>query len=106
MTDSFLPSSRYYGASNLTWVAPDGTEVPYLARRIIPSPQAYVPLERIRLRGDERIDNIAADSFGDPLLYWRIVDANGDADPADAAGPEGRLLVIPLPLEIANNGDT
>jgi hypothetical protein len=48
---------------------------------------------------------VAATAFGDAELYWRICDANGDAEPADATQPTGRLLVIPLPLEVSSDGD-
>jgi hypothetical protein len=67
--------------------------------------ERYRALGRHRTTVDDRIDNIAAAAFGDPEQYWRICDANGDAEPADSAKPLGRLLIIPLPLEIADNGD-
>ncbi|HEY0130455.1 MAG TPA: hypothetical protein VGB57_03550, partial [Allosphingosinicella sp.] len=66
----------------------------------------YAAAGRHRVTGGERIDNIAAEAFGDSEQYWKICDANGDADPALAASPDGRLLVIPLPLEISDHGDS
>jgi hypothetical protein len=48
---------------------------------------------------------VSAAAYGDPEQNWRICDANGDAEPAAATKPEGRLLVLPLPLEVAQDGD-
>jgi hypothetical protein len=105
MSDAFPPNSRYYGAPVRTRTRADGTTETFIGRRIIPAMERYRPLGRHRTTVDDRIDNIAADAFGDPEQYWRICDANGDAEPAHAARPLGRLLIIPLPLEIADNGD-
>ncbi len=105
MTDAFPPNSRYAGVAQSELTLPDGTTQRYLARRLIPQMTRYQALDRHRAEGGERIDALAAQSYGDPELYWRICDANGDADPGTAAGPEGRLIVIPLPLEMGDNGD-
>jgi len=106
MTDPFPINSRYHGVAQRSRTLPDGTTETFLARRIIPSTARYSALDRHRTIDNERIDTVAAESFGDPELYWRVCDANGDAEPADTTKPAGRLLVIPLPLEIADNGNT
>ncbi|MFG2106452.1 hypothetical protein [Micromonospora chersina] len=100
----YPPNSRYHRVPVVTRTLPDGTVESYLARRILPAPERHVPLEHRRLSGAERPDTLAYDSYGDPALWWRIVDASGEADPADLTGTEGRLVIIPLPLEIADNG--
>jgi hypothetical protein len=105
MSEFFPPNSRYYSVPLRQRVKPDGTVETFVARRIIPAMERYRPLDRHRTIDDDRIDNVAAASFGDPELYWRICDANGDGEPADATRPVGRLLVIPLPLEIADDGN-
>ncbi len=106
MSDAIFPlNSRYYGVPLRTRTAADGTVETFVGRRIIPAMARYGVLSRHKLGGDERIDRIAADAFGDSEQYWKICDANGDVDPALAATPEGRLIVIPLPLEIEDNGD-
>lgn len=105
MTDLFPPNSRYARVPIRETTLADGTKRQFVGRRIIPQTGRYQALDRHRADGDQRIDGIAADSFGDPELYWRICDANGDADPGLAAQPEGRLIVIPLPLEMGDNGD-
>jgi hypothetical protein len=101
----FSPNSRYYNLPLRTHIAADGTEQTFVGRRIIPAIERYVPLDRYRTQSNDRIDNVAAIAFADPEQYWRICDANGDAEPAIATQPEGRLLVIPMPLEVAHGAD-
>jgi hypothetical protein len=105
VSDYFALNSRYRGVPLRTRTAADGTVEAYVGRRIVPAMERYGVLGRRRLADDDRIDRIAADAFGDPEQYWKICDANGDPEPASAAGPAGRLLVIPMPLEIKDNGD-
>jgi hypothetical protein len=100
----FPPTSRYSGLPVVSRTRDDGTVEFFLARRILPDPGRFVALGRRRLGGAERPDTLAYDAYGDPSLWWRIVDAAGDADPAALTGAEGRLVVIPLPLEIADHG--
>jgi len=105
MSNIFPVNSRYYGIALRTRTLADGTTETFVGRRIIAAMARYRPLDRHRTIDNERIDTAAAGSFGDPELYWRICDANGEAEPADASKPAGRLLVIPLPLEIADDGN-
>ena len=104
--DAFPPNSRYFNMPLRTRTAADGTMETFVGRRIIPALERFRALDRHRTTGNDRIDSVAAVSYGDPELYWRICDANGDAEPADGTKPTGRLLVIPLPLEIADDGNT
>lgn len=105
MSNEFPPNSRYRNVPLRKTTAPDGTELTFVGRRIIPAIERYRVLDRVRTDKNSRIDNIAADAYGDSGQYWRICDANGEAEPAVATEPEGRLLVIPLPLEVAQNAD-
>ncbi len=102
MSDTFPPNSRYHDLPLRVRIAADGSVETYVGRRIIPATDRYGVFARHRVTATERIDGIAADMFGDPEQYWKICDANGDADPARSTEPEGRLLVIPLPLEISD----
>ncbi|HET7429873.1 MAG TPA: LysM domain-containing protein [Nocardioides sp.] len=104
MTSPFPPSSRYAHVPVLTRTLADGTVVRYLARRVLPDLERFAPLEMVRLDGSERPDTLAAESYGDPLLWWRVADASGEADPRDLTGTEGRLVLIPLPLEMTDDG--
>lgn len=106
MTDPFAPNSRYYRLPVRVRTRPDGTVETFVARRIIPAMERYRPLDRHRTLDDDRIDRVSAAAFGDAEQYWRICDANGEADPAWATEPAGRLLILPLPLEMADNGES
>jgi hypothetical protein len=105
MTDPYTPNSRYYGLTVRKRTNAAGMSETFVARRIIPAMARYRALDRHRTDGDERIENLSADYLGDSELYWRICDANGDEDPGLSAQPIGRLITIPLPLEIADDGD-
>lgn len=105
MSGDFPPNSRYHNVPLRKTTAADGTEETFVGRRIIPAIERYRVLDRYRTEKDSRIDNVAASAFGDPEQYWRICDANGVAEPAVATKPDGRLLVIPLPLEVAQDAD-
>jgi len=104
-TNPFGPNSRYRDVRLRTRKRPDGSDEVFVGRRIIPALDRYRALDRIRTDGATRIDAIAAAAFGDSLLYWRICDANGEADPANAGQPAGRLLIIPLPVELSDDAD-
>lgn len=94
----FSNNSRYYMTPVRSRIGPDGEEQMFLARRIIPQPERYTFERHIRADKDSRIDVVAAENFGDPLLYWRICDANGLAEPAEALATDNRKLGIPLPV--------
>ncbi|WP_328884772.1 hypothetical protein [Streptomyces sp. NBC_00299] len=100
----YPPNSRYFGVPVVSRTGDDGTTEVYLARRILPAPDRYVPLGHRRIAGGERPDTLAHDAYGDPALWWRVVDADGAADPARLTDAEGRLVMIPLPLEITGHG--
>jgi hypothetical protein len=97
------PNSRYYGLPTLTWTRPDGTQVRYIARRLVPQPGQFTVLRQYSVADGDRIDNIAAKQLGDPLLYWLICDANGAMDPQDLTDRIGRALDITLPSAIGGN---
>lgn len=102
MDNPFPPTSRYAAVPVLTRTGPDGETETYLARRLLSDPARFVPLTKVRLAGTERPDLLANEGYGDSYLWWRIADAAGDEDPATICSPEGRLLVIPLPVEVAD----
>jgi nucleoid-associated protein YgaU len=90
------PSSRYYGSAVEFFVKPDGTQVAYLERRLIPQPDVYAPVQEYVVVEGDRLDNIAAKFLGDPLLFWMICDANGTNDPDELTAQVGTKIKIPI----------
>lgn len=97
-------NSRYRYVAERRTTLPSGDEVAFLGRRVIPDLDKYTPLDRHRVVEGDRIDQVSTGAYGDPLLYWRIVDAAGESDPFAACRPVGRTLIIPLPIEVTGNG--
>ncbi|MFD1561252.1 hypothetical protein ACFSHT_37370 [Paraburkholderia silviterrae] len=80
-------SSRYYGLPVLEMSTAGGAVIRYVKRRIIPAAASFPTLTMYQVQQGDRIDVIAARYLGDPLLYWRIADANLAVHPADALAP-------------------
>ena len=100
LTQHFSPSSRYFGiATSTLQVGPDNTVV-YLQRRFIPPPDQLETLQEHSVSDGERLDNITATYLGDPLLFWRLCDANNAMQPDELTQTIGRRLRITLPQSI------
>ena len=97
---AFPANSRYAGIAVRTIALPEG-EVSYLTRRFVPPPSAYSSYGEHRITDYDRVDLIAGTQLGDPLLAWRLQDANGAMHPRELIRDVGRLLVVPLPQGIA-----
>jgi hypothetical protein len=93
----YAPSSRYYGLATTTLTLPDGTEVSYLTRRFVPAPERFAQLTLHTVAQGDRLDNLAAKHFNDPLAWWRLADANRALRPDDLIEIIGRRLRIALP---------
>lgn len=91
------PPGRYAAVGTAVWIAPDGRQVPYLLRRLLPAPGALAPGGLHLVTGGERIDNIAAMTLGQAELSWLLADANVAMRPSELAARPGRILVIPQP---------
>jgi hypothetical protein len=96
---SYGPESRYYGAVPLVYVTPDGRSISYVPRRFIPQPDRYATIQLYSVPQGARVDVIAAQFLGDPLLYWRLCDANAAVRPDDLE-LLGRILRITLPAGV------
>ena len=97
------PNSRYYGAVIETYTRPDGVQVAYLARRIIPEPSVYASVQGYVIVDGDRLDNLAARYLGDPVLYWTICDANGSTNPDALTAQVGRTILIPIGTGVPAN---
>jgi hypothetical protein len=98
---SFARNSRYFGLPTLTMTAADGRAVAYVARRFVPSPEQFAPLAQHSVVQGDRLDNIAAQHFGDPQQFWRLCDANNALRPDELVETLGRRIVITLPAGVA-----
>jgi len=96
----FGPTSRYEATETATLVRPDGTEVPYLRRRILPQPEAFETVQEHRVMQGERPDTVAADAFGDAELYWRLCDANVVIRPDELTALPGKRIRVTLPATV------
>lgn len=95
--DWLPPSSRYYGLETRTYVTPDGVEVPYFPRRILPDPARLAAIDQHTVVQGERPDTIASAVFGDPLVFWRLCDGNYVLQPEELIARIGHTLRVTLP---------
>jgi hypothetical protein len=92
----FPPPSRYNGIPIAT-IEVDGEIVAYVRRRFVPQPEVFAVIGEHVVVQSERLDHIAARSLGDPLLFWRLCDANRALRPGALTEVIGRRLLITMP---------
>jgi hypothetical protein len=91
----FIAQSRYNGVRLAVYQRrSDEARIVYVLRRFIPAPNALAVAVRHAVSAQERPDLLSARVFGDPLLYWRIADANAVVDPNELTDTVGRRIVI------------
>jgi hypothetical protein len=96
-TNIFPASSRYHGIESALVETEDGRVRIYLRRRFVPSPDRFQTLQEHVVTEGERLDNITWLYLGDPLLFWRLGDANNAMQPDALTDRIGSRLRIPLP---------
>ena len=69
----------------------------YLRRRFLPDPAQFAMLRLYTAQEGERLDQIAATEFKDPLEFWKLCDANRIMSPLRWPGRAGTQLRVPLP---------
>jgi hypothetical protein len=96
---TFPTDSRYYASATLTYTAPNGQAVTYLARRFVPQPGSpnYATVAQHAVRQGDRLDLLAANYLGDPLMFWLLCDANGAVRPNALVETPGRVINITTP---------
>lgn len=93
----FDPLSRYHGVAVATLQARAGEPARrYVARRFVPAPSGVTVAVRHMVSSMERPDLLAARYLADPLLYWRIADANAVIDPNELTDTPGRRIDVPV----------
>lgn len=93
----FPPNSRYATTATAVYVGPDRRATTYLSRRFLPNPAIFFVAQIHTVTQGERLDNIAAQSFGDAELGWRLADANRAMRPEELTATIGRRLNVTLP---------
>ena len=101
MKIDWLPqSSRYYGMETRVHVTTDGVEIPYFPRRLLPDPARLAATAEYVVMQGERPDTVAAQTLGDPELFWRLCDGNRVMQPEELTAKAGRRLRITLPENV------
>ena len=93
-------TSRYHGIPVTMLTAPDGTQVPYLARRLLPDPGSFTTVSRYTVVAGDRPDLVAFRLLGDASQWWRLADANPVLDPRELTGTPGQQIRVTLPQGI------
>ncbi|MDI3403659.1 hypothetical protein QIS96_07445 [Streptomyces sp. B-S-A6] len=91
-------TSRYHDAEIGVHRLPDGTEVRYAKRRLLPPIEetADGDTQTHTVSTGERPDLLGQRYFGDPSQWWQIADANPVLDPRELTEEPGRQVDIPL----------
>ncbi|WP_405689891.1 hypothetical protein [Streptomyces sp. NBC_00057] len=91
-------SSRYHDAEIGVHRQPDGTEVRYTKRRLLP-PIVAADTDDTQphtVNTGDRPDLLGQRYFGDPGQWWQIADANPVLDPRELTAEPGSEIEIPL----------
>lgn len=91
----FAPGSRYAKVPTAVFADRDGHAHAYVLPRPAPRPAPTPTRQRHEMADGERLDHVAARTFGDPEQFWRICDANSEMRPDDLE-VTGRKITIPL----------
>lgn len=94
-THPYPRTSRYADAEIAVHVQPDGTEVRYVKRRLLPPlPDPGSTRPQVVTAG-ERPDLLGQRYYGDPEQWWRVADLNPVMDPRDLTAHPGRVIEVP-----------
>ena len=99
---AYPPNSRYYRTETSSFADAAGRQIVYLQRRFLPRPDAFQVLFEHAVVAGDRLDLLAAEHLGDPLLFWRLCDANGAMRPNELldeanSRPGEHRIAITLP---------
>lgn len=89
--------SRYAALETAKYKKANGDEISYSGRRFLPPGKKLQLLTEEAVGQGDRLDQITARSLGDPLLFWRVCDANNAINPHELTEEPGATLRIPVP---------
>jgi hypothetical protein len=95
----FEATSRYFYIEDAELIRDNGEIVRYKKRRFIPRSDQMTILQEITVIAGDRLDNISARIYDDPLQFWQICDANSDTKmhPLELTDEPGTVIRVPLP---------
>src|SRR5262249_47487367 len=96
----FAMTSRYATLPLRTYTQPDGTQVSYVSRRMLPQPSQYALLLLHTVTDSDRLDNLTARYLDDPQQFWRICDGNAVMSPFELTEDPGATIRITVTLAI------
>jgi hypothetical protein len=94
----FEPTSRYAPLETVRHTDAAGRTVAYKRRRFLPQGAELATLAEVTVTVGDRLDNLAAQSLGDPEQFWQVCDANNAMRPAALTEEPGRRLRVPIPV--------
>ncbi|MFE7189594.1 LysM peptidoglycan-binding domain-containing protein [Kitasatospora sp. NPDC057541] len=103
-SSSYPLTSRYHGVPVALYTAPDGRQVPYLTRRLLPPTDGLTPLAEHTVGAGDRLDLLAQRYLGGADQWWRIADANPAIDPRELTSTPGRRITVALPGAVPGVG--
>ncbi len=71
--------------------------LPYVRRRFIPQLRDIPIAAMVGITSSDRPDLLAQRTLGEPLLYWRIADANAVTDPFELTDTPGARVAVAQP---------
>lgn len=92
--DLFAQTGRYAQVGKAKTHLPDGREIAFLKRRIVPSSSEGVGQIAHSVTEGERLDHIAYKYLNDPELFWKIADSNAAMNPLSLTQSPGASLKI------------
>ncbi|MGC1310444.1 MAG: LysM domain-containing protein [Phormidesmis sp.] len=93
----FDHTSRYYDLETTKHRMPDGREIAYKRRRLVPPGKTFRLLKEVTVTEGDRLDIITYNDLGDPEQFWQVCDANDTMNPSELTAEIGQTVRIPIP---------
>ncbi|WP_406835055.1 LysM peptidoglycan-binding domain-containing protein [Streptomyces sp. AHU1] len=99
-TTTYPRTSRYHDTPVAVHTGPDGREIPYLRRRLLPDPAGLSGIAEHTVSAGDRLDLLAHRYLGSADQWWQIADANPVLDPGDLTRTPGRRIRVAFPAGV------